>query len=84
MPPSESKPNAPKDSDIIVVDLGTKKSKAIKLLRKGKGSLMDKVKACIEELKVSGSLSGSATPVVIVVKEESAMSPMNFMGFMKK
>jgi Family of unknown function (DUF6200) len=82
MPPPESKPSAAKESDIVVVDLGTKKRKQVKLLRKGKGKLMEKVKQCIDELKASGTITGAATPVVIVVEEEAV--PWDFLGTMRK
>ena len=45
-----------KNRDTLVVDLGTKKQKQIKDLRKGKGKLMEKVNECLNELKASGAL----------------------------
>jgi Family of unknown function (DUF6200) len=59
-----------KNRDTLVVDLGSKKKKQIKDLRKGKGKLMEKVNQCLNELKASGSISGSVQPVVIVVTEK--------------
>ncbi len=59
-----------KNRDTLVVDLGTKKAKQIKDLRKGKGKLLDKVNQCLNELKASGAISGSVQPVVIVVREK--------------
>ena len=71
----------PKDHDTIVVDLGCKSMKQIKRLRKGKGKLLDKVKQCIAELRASGTVTGTAQPVVIVIKEKSVVS--NMMGMMR-
>jgi hypothetical protein len=62
-----------KNRDTLVVDLGSKKKKQIKQLRKGKGKLMDKVNQCLNELKTSGSISGSVQPVVIVVREKASV-----------
>jgi hypothetical protein len=77
--PEPARPEG-KNRDTIVVDLGSKRRKQIKQLRKGKGKLMDKVNECISELKSSGSISGTVQPVVIVVKEKARMP--NFMGMM--
>ncbi len=73
----------PKMSDIIVVDLGKKDSKQIKRLRNGKGKLLEKVKQCIEELRSSGKITGTVQPLVVVVEEE-AVAPWNFMKMMNK
>jgi len=78
--PSETKPPMAKESDVIVVDLGKKRRKQIKALRRGKGKLMDRVKRCLEELKASGTISGAAVPVVIVVEEESQVFDFMKMG----
>jgi len=56
----------------VIIDLGKKKRKAIKRLRKGTGKLMDEVNDCIEELRESGAISGSAQPVIVVVKERAS------------
>jgi hypothetical protein len=66
--------------DTIVVDLGSKKSKEIKQLKKGKGKLMEKVNQCLEELRASNSISGGVQPVVIIVKEK--LTPGSFFGMM--
>jgi len=39
----ETRQAVAKENDVIVVDLGTKKRKRIKQLRKGRGKLMDLV-----------------------------------------
>lgn len=54
----------------IVVDIGKKRRKQIKQLREGRGKLMDEVNSLLQELKTAGSISTSAQPVVIVVREK--------------
>ena len=67
-----------KARDMIIVDLGRKRARQIKRLRKGKGKLLDTVHQVIEELKASNSISGTAQPIVVIVKEQPDFS--NFMG----
>jgi len=67
-----------KDPDVIVVDLGTKRRKQVKQLRRGKGKLMDKVKEALRELKASNTISSNAQPVVVVIKEEAG-APFDLM-----
>jgi len=55
----------------IVVDLGKKRRKQIKQLRRGAGKLMDEVNGCVEELRTAGTVSSSAQPVVIVIQQKS-------------
>jgi hypothetical protein len=64
----------------IVLDLGTKKRKAVKRLRKGEGKLLDDVMDTIEELRTSGTLSQSAQPVIVVVREKRKAGLLPFMG----
>jgi hypothetical protein len=54
----------------VVVDLGTKKRKQIKKLRKGTGPLMDDLQELLEKLRAAGHLAAGATPVVMVVKQK--------------
>ena len=75
--PEPVKPEV-KNRDTIIVDLGSKRRKQIRQLRKGKGKLMDKVNECLTELKSGGSITGTVQPVVIVVKEKAEM--FNFKG----
>lgn len=58
------------DGAPIIVDIGKKRKKQIKQLREGRGKLMDEVEGLLEELRASGSISASAQPVVIVVREK--------------
>lgn len=54
----------------VVIDLGKKRRKDIKKLRKGRpGKLMQKVHEVLQHLKVSGVNPDSSQPVIIVVRE---------------
>jgi hypothetical protein len=57
-------------ADPVIVDLGKKKKKAIKRLRRGQGRLMEQVEDCIQELRDAGAISGTAQPVIVVVREK--------------
>lgn len=61
----DSQENAP-----ILVDLGKKKRKSVKKLRKGRGPLMDVVEETIAELKSHDQIGDNAQPIVIVVREK--------------
>jgi hypothetical protein len=56
-------------SGTIVLDIGRKRPKQIKQLRKGKGKLVEEVNGCIEELKTNGTISELAQPVIVIVRE---------------
>ena len=66
--------------DAVVVDLGIKKAKLLKQLRRGKGKLINDVKLCINELAASGVVSGAVQPVVVVVRERSDCIFCRLMG----
>jgi uncharacterized protein DUF6200 len=53
----------------VVVDMGKKSRKQIKQLREGRGRLMAEVADLLEELRVAGTISASAQPVVVVVRQ---------------
>ena len=57
--------------DPVVVDLGIKKAKLLKQLRKGKGKLINDVNQCISELAATGVVSGAVQPVIVVASERS-------------
>jgi hypothetical protein len=61
----------------VVVDLGRKKRKQIKKLRRGTGPLMDDLQELIEKLRASGHLAAGATPVVMVVKQKPRRRSLN-------
>jgi hypothetical protein len=53
----------------IVVDFGKHKAKLVKQLCNGKGKLVDQVSQTLDELRTAGTISTSAQPVIIVVRE---------------
>ena len=53
----------------IVVDLGKKKRKQVRRLRKGKGPLLDKVEDALAELKEDGAVADNAQPIIVIVRE---------------
>jgi len=59
--------------DMIVVDLGRKSRKDVRDLRKGRGSLMEDVEDCIDELRESGDISESGQAVVIIVERRGSI-----------
>jgi|GEM_PF-883757 len=59
-----------------VLDLGEQKKKRIKKLRKGEGRLMMKVEDAIADLQEEGILEAKVQTVVVVVREEFALSNM--------
>lgn len=63
-------------NNVIVVDLGKKKRKQVKLLRQGAGKLMDDVNHVLDELRANGKISGPAQPVVLVVSERRKTTPL--------
>jgi hypothetical protein len=57
----------------IVLDLGKKKRKAIKDLKKGRGKLMDEVQAALNQMKATlGADAEGKTilPIVVVYREK--------------
>ena len=85
MPPNAT-PNEPAGStastgaEPIVFDIGKQRRKRIKQLRRGEGKLMNEVQAAIGELRRTGSISGNAQPIIIIVREK----PRGARGFMPK
>lgn len=65
-------------ADPIVVDIGKQRRKRVKQLRRGGGKLMDEVHAAIGELRRAGSISATAQPVIVIVRER----PRRMRGFM--
>ena len=61
----------------VVVELGRKKKKQIKKLRRGTGPLMDDLQELVEKLRASGSLAAGATPVFMIVKQKPKRRSMN-------
>jgi len=74
-PPPKATGDAP-----IVLDLGSKSRKQIRRLRKGEGKLMDRITQLVDDLKSNGTISGSAQPIIIVVKERAEDSLLSTIG----
>ena len=64
----------------VVVDIGKKPRKQIKQLREGRGKLLDEVNGVIEELRTAGSISATAQPVVVVVRERRKLRSLMWPG----
>jgi len=58
----------------VIVKLGRQSRKRIKRLSEGRGKLFEEVMETIEELRKSGQISGSAQPLIFVVKQEPEFS----------
>ena len=63
----------------VIIALGRKSKKSIKAMGEGHGSLLDEVSATINDLKSNGTISASAQPVIVVVKQKSPKR--NLLGF---
>ncbi len=82
-PPDTTSAAAKSTRDPVVVDLGSKRRKQIKRLRRGQGPLMDQINEVLNELKTAGTLSGTVQPVIVVVRERTN-SKLPFFGLFKK
>jgi hypothetical protein len=65
-----SAPERPSENVPVVIDLGKKSRKGVKALRRGEGPLLKEVIDAIEELKAAGTVSASAQPVIVVVRQK--------------
>lgn len=63
-------------SKTVILDLGKQKSKKVKNLRKGKGSLMSDVNTAISELQADGLVGADAQVVVVVVERKARKAGM--------
>jgi hypothetical protein len=70
---AEDKENLHKPAPIII-DLGKKKRRLVKKLRKGRGKLVDRVEDVVQDLRKAGSLADPNQPVVVVVREKKRRS----------
>jgi hypothetical protein len=55
----------------IVLDLGRRKRKHVKQLRKGDGELLAEVEEAVARLKAAGEIAADARPVIVVVREKA-------------
>lgn len=53
---------------LVVVDMGRRKPKAVKKLRKGEGKAFDEVLEAIAEMRADGVLRDDAQTVVVIVE----------------
>ena len=63
--------------DPILIDLGRKSRKNINRLRDGEGKLMVEIQDTIDELRTNGTMSESAQPVIIIVREKRSSRAIN-------
>jgi hypothetical protein len=56
----------------LIVELGRRKGKQIRGLRKGEGPLMDELMSALDQLRADGRLAAGSTPVAVVVKQKSS------------
>jgi uncharacterized protein DUF6200 len=66
----QDSPSVTLDGGMLLIDLGKKSRKQIKLLRKGSGKLIDEVQKCLQELRAAGTMPESAQPVIMLVREK--------------
>jgi hypothetical protein len=64
------KSNVTLNDGVLLVDLGRKSKKQIKQLRKGTGKLLGEVNRCLQDLRAAGTVSASAQPVIMLVREK--------------
>jgi hypothetical protein len=58
------------ENGYILIDLGKKKRKAVRRLRKGRGKLLDQVKETVDELQTSGAVGEAVQIVLVVVRQK--------------
>jgi hypothetical protein len=54
----------------VVLDLGKRRRKQVKQLRRGEGKLLDDINGAVEELRTAGTLSAVGQPVIVIVREK--------------
>jgi hypothetical protein len=67
---ADSEQNKTAEVAPIIIDLGKKKRKLVKKLRKGRGDLMERVHDVMGDLRTSGKLTSGSQPVVVIVREK--------------
>ena len=55
----------------LVLDLGKRKKRQVRALRRGEGPLMEDVLQTVEQLKMAGTIKDEVQPLIIVVREKS-------------
>ena len=77
---SDSAAEAQAAERVVVVDLGKKKRKDVKKLRKGQGKLIGTVQAQVAALREEGSI-GEASDIVVVIVERKPDNPLRRVRF---
>jgi hypothetical protein len=54
----------------IILDLGKRKRRDVRKLRKGRGRLLERAAVALEQLKEEGTLPASVRPVILIVREK--------------
>jgi hypothetical protein len=54
----------------VIIEFGKKSKKSIRQMGEGRGKLFDEVNAAVTDLKTSGTISATAQPVIVVVKQK--------------
>ena len=69
--PAPAAAAAPEAREPIIIDMGKKKRRQVRKLRKGRDcSLMDRIKDAIAEGIAAKAIPANAQPIVVVVKEK--------------
>lgn len=59
----------------VIIDLGKKRKKQVRALRKGRrGPLLDKVHEAVDSLRQQGMIAPDAQTVIVVVRERARRS----------
>lgn len=69
---------APDASLPVIIDLGKRRRKQVKKLRRGEGKLLNDINGAVAELRTAGTLTGDAQPVIIVVREKRSRKAKSF------
>ncbi|MCK6685992.1 MAG: hypothetical protein L6R30_26650 [Thermoanaerobaculia bacterium] len=56
---------------VVVVDLGKRKRRDVKQLRKGNGKLMDRINELVEQLRSEGAVDPTSRTLVVVVEKKT-------------
>lgn len=62
----------------VIIDLGKRRRKQVKKLRRGEGKLLNDVNGAVEELRTAGTLGADTQPVIIVVREKRGKTKSMF------
>ena len=69
--PAASADKAEAPNETIVIDLGNKKRKQVRQLRKGKGKLMASLQETLQKLRQEGTIPKGVPPVIVVVGKKA-------------